>query len=214
MRSTCQWPEVVWQQDAELIGEAGDDPVSVGIFLWALIEPEEGRLEFGWLGPPLELLHANGIRVDLGTPAVSPPAWFFHTYPEARVVSREGTVLGFGSRGMAGPSSPAYCEAAVRITTALAERYRRHPAFALWHVHNEYGVPVSEDYSPASAAAFRPWLAARYGDLEQLNTAWGTTFWGQRYAQWDLTASETRPEIGLALAADLTRSLAGDVRGS
>ena len=280
-----QWPEEVWAQDVILMREAGVNLVSVGIFSWALLEPEEGRFEFGWLDRLLELLHANGIRVDLGTPTASPPAWFFHAYPEARVVSREGTVLGFGSRGMAGPSSPAYRAATVRITTALAQRYGRHPALALWHVHNEYGAPVSEDYSPASAAAFRRWLANRYGDVEHLNAAWGTTFWGQRYAQWEhvdvpaatpsvanptqrldfarfsdhalrkcfvaerdairahsdvpvttnfmagscpatelwqwarevdivsndhyLTASETRPEIGLALAADLTRSLAG-----
>jgi len=180
-----QWPEQVWHEDVALMREAGVTMVSVGIFSWALCEPREGEYEFGWLDRLLDLLHANGIRVDLGTPTASPPAWFFATYPQARVVTREGVTLGFGSRGMAGPSSPDYRRAAVGITTELARRYGTHPAVALWHVHNEYGAPVSEDYSPESAAAFRTWLQQRYGSLDALNTAWGTTFWGQRYGSWE-----------------------------
>lgn len=180
-----QWPEEVWAQDVELMAQAGVNLVSVGIFSWALLEPREGEYDFGWLDRLLDLLHAHGIAVDLGTPTASPPAWFFATYPQARVVSRDGTVLGFGSRGMAGPSSPEYRRAAVAITSALADRYGHHPAVVLWHVHNEYGAPVSEDYSPSSAAAFRTWLRERYGSLDALNAAWGTAFWGQRYGEWE-----------------------------
>ncbi|MGN8247199.1 beta-galactosidase [Cellulomonas soli] len=180
-----QWPEEVWHEDVALMREAGVNLVSIGIFSWALLEPREGEYDFGWLDRLIDLLHANGIRVDLGTPTASPPAWFFAAHPHTRVVTREGTVLGFGSRGMACPSSPEYRQACVRITTALAQRYGQHPALALWHVHNEYGAPVSDDYSPTSAAAFRLWLQDRYGTLDALNTAWGTTFWGQRYGQWD-----------------------------
>lgn len=201
-----QWPEEVWHEDVRLMREAGVNLVSVGIFSWALLEPAEGAYDFGWLDRVVDLLHDNGIRVDLGTPTASPPAWFFATHPEARVVDRSGTVLGFGSRGMAGPSSPAYREAAVRITTELARRYGSHPALALWHVHNEYGAPVAEDYSPASAAAFRAWLQDRYGTLDALNAAWGTAFWGQRYGRWEhvdvprLAPSVTNPAQRLDFA--------------
>ncbi len=180
-----QWPREVWDEDVALMREAGVNLVSVGIFSWARLEVREGEFDFGWLDDVLDLLHRNGIRVALGTPTASPPAWFFHAYPQARVVTKEGTVLGFGSRGMASPSSPEYRAAAARIAGALAERYADHPAVVLWHVHNEYGAPVGEDFSEAAAVAFRAWLHARYGSLDALNSAWGTAFWGQHYVEWE-----------------------------
>ncbi|GAA2363371.1 beta-galactosidase [Streptomyces carpaticus] len=180
-----QWPEETWQEDIALMREAGVTMVSVGIFSWAKLEPSPGRYEFGWLDRLLDLLHTAGIRADLATPTVVPPAWFYRAHPEALPVSREGVRLAFGSRGAICHSSPAYQEAAAGITRALAERYGTHPAVAMWHVHNEYGVPVLECYCDVSAAHFRRWLAGRYGTLDALNAAWGTAFWGQAYGDWE-----------------------------
>ena len=179
-----QWPRETWIEDVALMREAGVTLVSVGIFAWALIETAEGVYDFEWLDEIIDLLHGNGIAVDLGTPTASPPAWFFAAYPDARVVTREGVTMSFGSRGMASHSSPEYRAASARIAGTLAERYGNHPAVVLWHVHNEYGVPVGEDYSPNAVLAFREWLKSRYGSLDELNRAWGTAFWGQHYGEW------------------------------
>ena len=180
-----QWPREVWLEDIALMKDAGINLVSVGIFSWALLEPRENEYDFSFLDDILALLAQAGIGVDLGTPTAAPPAWFWKKYPQARPVTREGLVLGHGSRGMASPSSPEYRERAAAITAQLAQRYAGHPAVRMWHVHNEYGAPVSECYSEGSTAAFRTWLQDRYTTLETLNEAWGTTFWGQRYGQWD-----------------------------
>jgi beta-galactosidase len=179
-----QWPEHVWHEDVRLMREAGVNLVSVGIFSWALLEPAEGRYDFGWLDRVLDLLHDGGIAVDLATPTAAAPAWFFHRHPEARPVTREGHVLGGGARHSFCPSSPAYRQSAARITKRLAERYAEHPALVLWHVHNEYSWAAPECYCRTSAEAFRGWLRVRYGTLAALNDAWGTTFWGQRYGDW------------------------------
>ncbi|MTE18484.1 beta-galactosidase [Streptomyces sp. TRM43335] len=184
-----QWPEEVWHEDVALMREAGVTMVSVGIFSWAMIEPREGEYDFDRLDRIVELLHEAGIGVDLATPTVVPPAWFYRAHPEALPVSREGVRWEIGSRGAICHNSPAYREAAARITRALGERYGRHPAVVMWHVHNEYGVPVLECYCETSAAAFRTWLRERYTTLEALNEAWGTTFWGQVYHDWE----EIRP---------------------
>jgi beta-galactosidase len=201
-----QWPREVWQEDVRLMQEAGVNLVSIGIFSWALLEPREGEFEFGWLDDVIELLSSAGIGISLGTPTASPPAWFWTKYPQARPVNRDGIPLGFGSRGMASPSSPDYARAVTRITRELGQRYGRHAAVKIWHVHNEYGAPISESYSDDSVAAVREWLLARYGSLDGLNAAWGTAFWGQRYGEWNevdaprLAASVVNPAQRLDFA--------------
>ncbi|MFD5231179.1 beta-galactosidase [Streptomyces qaidamensis] len=180
-----QWPESVWQEDVRLMREAGVTMVSIGIFSWALLEPSPGRYDFGWLDRLLDLLHEHGVRVDLGTPTVVPPVWFYRAHPEALPVTAEGVRYEFGSRAAICHSNADYRSAAAAITTKLAERYGDHPALAMWHVHNEYGVPVSACYCASCAAHFRRWLATTYDTVDAVNEAWGTAFWGQRYGDFE-----------------------------
>ncbi|WP_416984816.1 beta-galactosidase [Streptomyces sp. T028] len=192
-----QWPESVWHEDVRLMREAGVTMVSVGIFSWALLEPSPGVYDFGWLDRIIGLLHDNGIRVDLGTPTVVPPVWFYRAHPDALPVTPEGVRLEFGSRGAICHSNADYRAAAANITTRLAERYGDHPALAMWHVHNEYGVPVSACYCDSCAAHFRRWLTTTYGTVEAVNEAWGTAFWGQHYASLeDINPPRATPTVG------------------
>lgn len=191
-----QWPREIWLDDARLMQEAGVNLVSVGMWSWALMEPREGQFEFSWLENLLDLLHEHGVSVDLGTPTAAPPAWFFHAYPDSRVTTAEGVRLGQGSRGMVSPHSPAYHTAITRIAGALAEHFAAHPALVMWHIHNEYGAPVAEDHGPDAQVAFRSWLKDRYGDLEELNRAWGTAVWSQQYYEWDhITTPSAAPSV-------------------
>lgn len=180
-----QWSEEVWAEDVKLMAEAGVNLVTVGVFSWARLQPDAHSWDFGWLDRLLDLLHAHGIAVDLATATASPPAWLVRAHPDLLPVTADGVRLEFGSRQHYCPSSTAYRAAAVRLTRALAARYRDHPALALWHVHNEYGDHVQECFCPASAADFRRWLRERHGSVEELNRSWGTAFWSQRYNSFD-----------------------------
>ena len=180
-----QWPRETWLEDIELMKQAGINLVSIAIFAWGILEPREGEYDFSTLDDIFGLLHEAGIDIDLATPTAAPPAWFWKKYPDSRPVTRDGITLGNGSRGMVSPSSPDYRRAAAAITEQLARRYANHPALVLWHVHNEYGAPISDSYDDHSVAAFRIWLQKRYGTLDTLNEKWGTTFWGQVYGEWD-----------------------------
>jgi beta-galactosidase len=180
-----QWPEEVWAEDSALMREAGVNLVTVGVFAWSLLEPEEGRYEFGWLDRVLDLLHDGGIMVDLATATASPPAWFSHRYPNTLLVDADGRVRSFGARQAYCPSAPEYRRAATALATQLAHRYAQHPAVVLWHVNNEYGCHNWHCFCEVSAEAFRTWLRGRYGELAALNEAWATTFWSQRYSAWD-----------------------------
>jgi len=180
-----QWPEEIWLEDARLMQEAGVNLVSLGIFSWAKLEPKPGVFDFAWLDRLMDLLHANGVSVDLATPTASPPAWMVTKHPGMLPVTDEGIQLWHGSRRHYCAHNPDYHFYARRIATQLAERYKDHPALAMWHVDNEYDCHVGECFCDNSAAAFRKWLKERYAALEKLNFAWGTAFWGQVYGDWE-----------------------------
>lgn len=185
-----QWDRSVWDEDVKLMRDAGVNLVTLGVFAWASLEPSPGTFTFGWLDEAMDLLHANGISVDLATPTAAPPAWLAYEHPEMLPVADEGHVFGFGSRLHYDPTSPVYRQHAAAITRALAERYFRHPALAMWHISNEYG-PVA--YTPSAATAFRAWLRRKYSDLDALNDAWYTRFWSQCYSSWDQVCPPEMP---------------------
>jgi len=197
----------VWPQDLALMREAGVNLVTVGVFAWALLEPAEGAYEFGWLDRVLDLVDDHGIKVDLATATASPPPWFSHAYPNSLPVDVDGRRLWPGSRQAYCPSSPDFRRAAVALTDALAGHYAGHPALALWHVSNEYGAHVPYCYCDTSAAAFRTWLEARYGNIAACNEAWATAFWSQTYGDWAqvLPPRATPAQINPAQALDFYR---------
>ncbi|SCG40028.1 beta-galactosidase [Micromonospora humi] len=176
-----QWRPEVWHEDVALMRAAGVNLVTVGVFAWSRLEPAPARYTFDWLDEVLDLLHAGGVRAALATPTASPPPWFTHAHPDAMPVTADGTRLHHGSRDTYCAAAPAYRAAARRIAATLAARYAHHPALALWHVHNEYGTTC---HCPHAETAFRRWLVDRHGDLDTLNDAWATSFWGQHYADW------------------------------
>ena len=177
-----QWPEEVWREDVVLMQEAGVNLVNLAIFSWSLIETSDNVFDFGWLDRAMDLLHDNGIAVDLATATASPPAWLVTAHPEMRPVTARGEVLGFGARQSWCPSSPVYRDYSLRLVNKLATHYADHPALALWHVSNELGCHNSRCYCEVSAAAFREWLGKRYTDVDAVNDAWGTAFWSQHYS--------------------------------
>ncbi|MCC2315890.1 beta-galactosidase [Cellulomonas xiejunii] len=193
-----QWPQDVWDEDVRLMRAAHVTTATVGVFSWSRLEPRPGEYDFAWLDDVLGRLHAGGVRVVLATATASPPAWFAARYPESLPVTEDGVRLAFGSRQQYSPSSPDYLRHALALVEQVAARYADHPALEMWHVNNEYGCQVSRSYDAHSATAFRAWLARRYGDVEELNRAWGTEFWSQRYGSFD--------EVGVPSAAPATRN--------
>lgn len=180
-----QWPREVWDDDVRLMREAGVNIVSLGIFSWALLEPRDGEWDFGWLDEAINLLHANGIDVDLATATASPPAWLTTAHPEVLPVTADGTILSPGGRQHWRVTSPIFRQYSLRLVRALAERYADHPAVVAWHIGNELGCHNLYDYSDDAARAFRVWLQEHYASLDELNAAWGTAFWSQNYTEWD-----------------------------
>ncbi|HEY3502667.1 MAG TPA: beta-galactosidase [Actinocatenispora sp.] len=179
------WPQAVRDEDMKLMADAGVSMVTAGIFSWAEVEPEPGRYDFGYFDRVMDGLAETGVAACLATMTASPPPWLAHRYPETLPLGADGTILSPGGRQHFCPSSPVYREHAGRLVERLAERYGDHPALAIWHIGNEFACHVRACYCDVSAADFRRWLRERYGDIDALNAAWSTTFWAQRYADFD-----------------------------
>lgn len=180
-----QWPPATLHEDVDLMKRAGVNLVTVGVFSWAWCEPRPDEFELDWLDRAMDALHGAGIGVDLATATASPPPWLAARHPETLPVDATGARLWPGSRQAYCPSSPVFRDRARRLVTRLAERYAEHPALEMWHVGNEYACHVTQCWCDVSAAAFRSWLRERYGSVEALNEAWGTSFWSQRYDDFD-----------------------------
>ncbi len=185
-----QWPEEVWLEDMRLMKLANCNTMSVGIFAWTRLEPEEGRYEFGWLDRVMDLLAENGGYAVLATPSGARPAWLSKKYPEVlRVRDDRGRNL-HGTRHNHCMTSPVYRQKTQAINRALAQRYQNHPALAAWHISNEFS---GECHCDLCQEAFRAWLRKRYdNDLDKLNQAWWSAFWSHTFTDWDEIESPSR----------------------
>ncbi len=194
------WPRSFWRDDARRMAALGVDYVRIGEFAWSRLEPEEGRLAFDWLGDAIDILHAAGLRVVLGTPTATPPRWLVNKMPDMLARDREGRVRKFGSRRHYCFSHDGYRQECARIVTALAECFGAHPGVFAWQTDNEYGChDTVESYSDAALLGFRRWCARKYVTIEALDRAWGNVFWSMELSSFDdidlpnLTVTEANP---------------------
>lgn len=194
-----QWldnPEIL-EKDIEYFKKAHINVVSVGIFSWAMLEPEEGKYDFDWLENIINNLYANGISVILATPSAARPKWLSDKYPEVLRVKPDRHRNLFGARHNHCYTSPVYREKITQIDKLLAETFGNHPAVLMWHISNEL---EGECHCPLCQEAFRNWLREKYGTIDNLNKKWCTTFWSHRYNSFDQIESPA-PHGEMALHA-------------
>ena len=180
-----QWkstPEI-WDADMQLMQKANCNEMTMGIFSWAEIEPQEGFYDFTVLDTLMDKIHLNGGRVILATPSAARPHWLAEKYPEVLRVDAKGRQTYFGDRHNFCATSKAYRERVRIINEKLAERYANHPALLGWHISNEYGSSslAGHCHCEKCAEKFRAWLKEKYGTIDGLNHAWWTGFWSQRF---------------------------------
>lgn len=201
-----QWldrPDIL-EKDIEYFKRAHINTVSVGIFSWSMLEPEEGKFTFEWLEEIIERLYQNGVSVILATPSGARPKWLADRYPEVLRVEADRHRNLFGFRHNHCYTSPVYREKITLMNQELSRRFGNHPAVLMWHISNEFG---GECHCPLCQEAFRAWLREKYGTIENLNSRWCTTFWSHRYGSFDeIESPSPRGEMALhALTLDWKR---------
>lgn len=180
-----QWihQKEIWDEDMKLMKEANCNEMSVGIFSWASLEPEEGKYDFSFLDEIMDKIYENGGRVVLATPSGARPRWLAEKYPEVLRLREDGHRERFGARHNHCYTSPLYRKKVHMINTKLAERYGKHPAVIAWHISNEYG---GKCYCKLCEEEFRKFLRKRYdNDIEKLNQAYWSYFWSHKYNNFE-----------------------------
>ncbi|MFC7322535.1 beta-galactosidase [Halobacillus campisalis] len=175
-----QYPGII-EEDLRLMKKAKCNVMSVGVFSWAKIEPEEGVFNFDWLDQVLDKLAEHDIYAFLATPSGARPAWMSEKYEEVLRVGANRIRNLHGLRHNHCYTSPVYREKVSIVNNKLAERYSQHPAVIGWHISNEYGGECHCDYCQK---AFREWLKAKYQTLDNLNHSWWAKFWSHTYTAW------------------------------
>lgn len=177
-----QWPEDSWEEDMRLLKLAHIDIVTLNVFSWAALQPDENTYCFDKLDKIMKLVKEHGMKVCLATSTAAHPAWMARKYPDILRTEFNGMKRKFGSRHNSCPNSPTYQKYSVRLASKLAERYKNYDNIVAWHISNEFG---GECFCENCEKAFRVWLMERYHTIDELNRAWNTSFWGHTLYDWD-----------------------------
>lgn len=178
-------------EDVRLMKDAGISVVRVGESTWSLFEPREGEFEFAWMDRIIDKMHAAGIKVILGTPTYSIPAWLWNKHPEVLLSYQKGDRAYYGIRQNMNITSPAYLFYCERIIRKMMEHYASHPGIVGFQVDNETTSRDVNNYD--FNVGFRSYLKNKFGTPENLNKIWGLQYWGMNIDSWD----ELAPRDGI-----------------
>ena len=178
-------------QDVQLMQQAGINVVRMGESSWGLWEPQDDRFEFAWMDRVIDRMQKAGIKVILGTPTYSVPAWMYKEHPEIFITRFGGQTITFGYRqntDLMNPSYRSYCE---RVVRKLLEHYKDNPTVIGWQIDNETSSGAAAN--PDVQAGFVKYLQNKFQTVDEVNKVWGLNYWGQRLNDW----TEIPPEAGI-----------------
>jgi len=162
---------------------------------WMIDEPAEGHFDFSRYEELIAHAATLDMGVYLGLTCEQAPHWLYEKHADCRMIRRDGVVVRAeaqtplsGSDGKPGPcfDHPGTMADQLRFIRTLVERLGRFENLVVWNTWQEIGywadwlVGGHVCYCPHTLAAYRRWLATRYGDLDALNHAWNS-----RYVTWE-----------------------------
>ena len=177
-----QWSKETVIEDMKFFKLANINTVTLPVFSWALLQPNEDTYNFEWLDNILETLKENNIYVCMATSTAVQPNWMSKKYPEILPVDFEGRKRKFGGRVKFCPNSKKYREFSVNLATKFAKRYKNYPNIIAWHIGNEYD---NYCYCEHCENKFKEWTKKKYKTIEAVNKAWNMNFWGHTLYSFD-----------------------------
>jgi beta-galactosidase len=188
-----------WEGDLTKMAALGFNTVKFWV-QWRWNHPEEHRYYWDDIDRLMDLSERCGLRVMLNTIVDVAPAWIYRTYPDASMRTLDGRRVGpqtqphrqIGGLGLCLNHEDAVGHM-MRFLRATFERYSDHPALEIWNFGSEPELTQSmshlrrwaEDadrigdmmcHCDRCGSAFRRWLEARYGNIDQLNRSWNRNY--------------------------------------
>ena len=185
-------------KDVQMMKAAGFNVVRLGESTWSLWEPEDGRFEYAWMDRVIDAMGKGGIKVIMGTPTYSIPAWMAKQNPEILARKFNGAQNMYGMRQNMNTDSAAYRFYAERLIRKIVSRYKDNPNVIGWQVDNETGSygAANEDVF----VRFQHHLEKKFGTPENLSKAWFLNYWGQDLHSWvDLPRPDGAQSTGYKL---------------
>jgi beta-galactosidase len=170
-------------EDIRLMKEAEISVVRVGESTWSLFEPRDGEFEFEWMDLIIDKMYEAGIKVILGTPTYSIPAWLWHKHPEILIERRGGEKANYGIRQNMNITHPTFLFYSERIIRKMMDHYADHPGIIGFQVDNETEARGVNNYD--FYVSFVNHLKKKYKTPENLNKLWGLNYWGMTIDSWE-----------------------------
>ncbi len=182
-----QWDLSLMDKDMDTMQEMDCNVIRIGEFSWHLMEKQEGQYDFSFFDNVIAKAKEKGIKVILGTPTATIPAWLAHKHPDILSEFEGGKKRTFGGRHVYCFNSPAMYQYSEKIVRAMVTHYRDEDQVAAWQIDNEIGHEGSDIcYCPQCHKAFQKYLQEKFeGNIEKLNETYGTTFWSQEYNSFE-----------------------------
>lgn len=204
-----QWDASLMEQDLDTIVELGCNVIRIAEFSWHLMEKKEGQYDFSFFDRVIEKAKERNLKVIMGTPTATIPAWLAKKYPDILSEFEGGKKRAFGGRHVYCFNSPHMYAYSEKIIRKLVEHYKDEESIVAWQIDNEIGHEGSDVcYCENCQKAFQTYLSKKFaGDIDALNETYGTTFWSQEYNVFDEipTPSETITTHNPALRQDWER---------
>jgi beta-galactosidase len=178
------------EKDVALMKAAGLNVVRMGESTWSLWEPEDGRFEYAWMDRVVDAMGNAGIKVILGTPTYSIPAWMAHQHPDILADRIPGGMFGgkaapsvYGLRQNMDTDSPAYRFYAERLIRHIVAHYKDNPTVIGWQLDNE--TSSYDAANPDVFIGFQHYLEKKFVTPEALSKAWFLNYWGENLHTWE-----------------------------
>lgn len=204
-----QWDASMLDADLDTIVELGCNVIRIAEFSWHLMEKKEGQYDFSYFDRVIAEAKKKGLKVIMGTPTATIPAWLAKKHPSIVSEFEGGKKRCFGGRHVYCFNSDYMYEYSEKIVRALVEHYKDEEAIVAWQIDNEIGHEGSDVcYCQNCQKKFQSFLDKKFaGDIDKLNDVYGTTFWSQEYNEFDEipTPMETITTHNPALRQDWER---------